>query len=242
MPAGFKPHELAHRYDVESFREDAWHTYFGNKSAKMVTDQLASCESNSRFLLNAGSGVYQIGVNGWTEIAVDLFNAPIRGRQNAICANIEDLPFESEKFGAVVCVGEVLGYCDPAKAISEFSRVLTQAGILICDFGNSRSIRHFLKSHYGRSADLITDQYNGTPEPIWIYDQAYIRSLLISAKFDIKKVSGIHTWSAIARRFGISPQKSTSIQQRLDRLQLPAKLADVITISAVRCAREKAQQ
>lgn len=240
MPPGFKPHELASRYNVESFHEDAWHTYFGDKSSKMVGDQLASCGANSRLLLNAGSGVYQIGIDGWTETAVDLFAAPIRSRQNAVCASIEDLPFESGTFGAVVCVGEVLGYCDPAKAISEFSRILTDSGILICDFGNSRSLRHLLKSHYGRPADMITDQYNGTPEPIWVYDSSYIESLLISASFSIKQVSGIHTWSALARRMGISPQKATNIQHHLDWLRLPARWADITVIVAVRDGVAKA--
>ena len=241
MPPGFKPHELAVRYNVESFREDAWHTYFGHNSSKIVTTQLASCKAPSRLLLNAGSGVYRINIDGWSETAVDLFDAPIRGHQNAVCASIENLPFESDTFGAVVCVGEVLGYCDPAKAISEFSRILTNSGILICDFGNSRSFRHLLKSHYGWSADLITDQYNGTPEPIWVYNPIYIKSLLISARFSIKMVSGIHTWSALARRIGFSSQKATNIQHHLDWLRLPARWADITVIVAVRdgCAKAR---
>ena len=234
MPPGFKPHELASRYNVESFREDEWHTYCGDKSSKFVADNLALCESHSRLLLNAGSGVYLIGANGWSETAVDLFDAPIRSRRNAIRASIEDLPFESGTFGAVVCVGEVLGYCDPAKAILEFSRVLAPSGMLICDFGNSQSFRYLLKRQYGRAADLVTDQYNGTPEPIWIYDYTYIRSLLISAKFSIKYKSGIHTWSAIARRIGMSAQNATNIQRRLDWLRLPVKWADITAIVAVR--------
>lgn len=234
MPPGFKPHELATRYDVESFHEDEWHTYCGNKSSKLVSDQLLSCKSSSKLLLNAGAGVYRVDVNGWRETSVDLFDAPIRNHQNAVRASVEALPFDSGTFGAIVCIGEVLGYCDPAKAIMEFSRVLTPSGILICDFGNSRSFRYLFKKHYGRAADLITDEYNGTPEPIWVYDHAYINSLLISAKFGINHISGIHTWSAIARRIGVSVQKATYIQRRLDRLHLPAKWADVIAIVAVR--------
>lgn len=241
MAPGFKRHELVHRYNVESFQEDAWHSYFGDKSSKMVAGSLVKCKSPCRLLLNAGSGVYKIGINGWTETAVDLFEAPIRGRQNAVCANVEDLPFNSGTFGAVVCVGEVLGYCDPAKAIAEFSRVLTGCGILICDFGNSRSFRNLFKCHYGRSADLITDQYNGTPEPIWIYDPGYISSLLISANFSIKQISGIHKWSSLARRFGISTKTATHLQSRLDWVPLPARWADITVIVAVRNEGEKAQ-
>ena len=242
MSPGFKPHELASRYNVESFREDEWHTYCGYKTSKIVADNLASCESHSRLLLNAGSGVYQIGVDGWAEVAVDLFDGPIRGRQNAIQASIENLPFESGKFGAVVCIGEVLGYCDPTKAIFEFSRVTAPSGMLICDFGNSRSFRYLFKKQYGHAADMVTDQYNGTPEPIWIYDYGYISSLLISAEFRIKRVSGIHTWSAMARRIGMSAQKATKIQRHLEWLALPTKWADITAIVAVRSGHGKGQR
>ena len=234
MPPGFKPHELAARYNVESFREDEWHTYCGIKSSAFVTDNLTSCSAHSRLLLNAGSGVYQLGVNGWSETTVDLFDAPMHGRQNAVRASVENLPFESGIFGAVVCVGEVLGYCDPTKAIFEFSRVMAPAGVLIIDFGNSRSLRYLFKKQYGRAADLITDQYNGTPEAIWVYDFSYITSLLNSAQFTIKRVSGMHTWSALARRAGISAQTATHFQRRMDWLQLPNKWSDVIGIVSVR--------
>lgn len=234
MPPGFKLQELASRYNVEGFREDAWHTYCGDKSAKFVPSQLSSCRAFSRLLLNAGAGVYKLDFDGWTETAVDLFDAPIRGHKNAVRASVEDLPFKSEIFGAVICVGEVLGYCDPVKAIMEFSRVLAPSGLLICDFGNSRSLRHLWEKQYGRAADLITDQYNGTPEPIWVYDHTYIKSLLKSAGFRIEKISGSHTWSAAARRFGLSPHKATLIQRRLDWLHLPEFWADIITIAAVR--------
>jgi SAM-dependent methyltransferase len=240
MSPGFKPQELAPRYNVENFREDEWHAYFGNKSSQFVARQLSSCKSPSRMLLNAGSGVYQIGADGWIETAVDLFDAPIRDRENAVQANIEDLPFKTGSFGAVVCVGEVLGYSDPTKAISEFARVLTPLGLLVCDFGNSRSFRYLLKKNYGRAADLITDQYNGTPEPIWIYDCAYISSLLATARFRILDISGIHTWSAMARRIGLSPQKAICIQRCLDWCYLPTRWADVVTIVAVRGGSGKA--
>lgn len=240
MPPGFSPHELAKRYDVESFCEDEWHAYCGRRTSHIIASQLSLRQLPSNRLLNAGSGVHQITATGWVETSVDLFDAPIRGHKNAVCASVENLPFEAGTFGAVICVGEVLGYCDPAKAIREFARVLVPSGILVCDFGNSRSFRYLLKRTYGRAADMVTDHYNNNLERIWVYDHNYILSLVKSAHFRTTSTFGTHTWSALAHRFGFSMQSATSIQHHLEWFKLPTKWADVTTIVSVQDAAARA--
>jgi SAM-dependent methyltransferase len=234
MPPGFKPQELAARYNVEKFSEDDWHSYSGERTAKLISQNIRPIPDLPPLLLNAGAGVYELGIPGWQEIAVDLFEAPIRSRQNAVKGNIEDLQFPAEMFGAVVCVGEVLGYCDPQKVISEFGRVTVSSGILICDFSSTRSFRRWFRKGYGRAADFVTDQYNGSPEPIWIYHPSYIFSLLAAAGFRVKHTYGIHIWSALARRIGASSRSATQIQRRLKWLPIPSGWADVVTVVAVR--------
>jgi len=234
MPPGFKPNELAPRYDVERFSEDQWHAYSGKRTAKLVSQHLSKHRDLPQSLLNAGSGVYELGIPGWTETAVDLFRNPINARNRAVQGNIESLPFPPRTFGAVVCVGEVLGYCDPQKAIPEFARVLTASGVLICDFGSTLSLRRLFTKEYGRAADLVTDEYNGTPERIWVYDRSYIESLLVSSGFKIVTSYGTHTWSALARRMGIPMSVALFIQEHLDWWKLPAAWADVRTVFAVR--------
>jgi SAM-dependent methyltransferase len=234
MAPGFKPQELAARYDVESFSEDEWHAYTGARTAKIVEAHLASSRAVPRSLLNAGAGVYQLGIPGWKETTVDLFEAPICQHEHHIRASIEALPLPPATFGAVVCVGEVLGYCDPSKALSEFARVLAPSGLLICDFGSTRSVRHWLKREHGRAADLIIDEYKGTPERIWRYDPQYVISLLASIGFRLTGTNGTHTWSAVARRIGVSPRMATYIQRHLEWLPFPDAWADLTTIVAAR--------
>jgi SAM-dependent methyltransferase len=234
MSPGFRRDELRSRYDISAISEDEWHEYSGYKTAEFITYYLSRTEVNSKLLLNAGAGVYEIQANSWSEISVDLFSTPLRNRQHAVCASIESLPFQAATFGAVVCVGEVLAYCDPAAAIAEFARVLVPSGTLICDFGNSRSFRYWLRYSYGRAADLVTDYYNGTPERIWVYDPAYVKSLLTSSGFVIKDALGTHTWSALARRLGASVELAIRLQRRLERLRLPPAWADLTTIVAER--------
>lgn len=234
MPPGFNRHELRCRYDVTSFQEDEWHAYSGERTAELVAHHLSRPDALPRWLLNAGSGVYRMGVGLWNEVCVDLFLAPIRGRPVAVCASVERLPFARRSCGAVVCVGEVLAYCDPASAIAEFSRVLAPMGTLICDFRSSRSARYWLHATYRRAADLIVDDYNGTPERTWVYDPEYVSSVLVSCGFEIKARVGTHIWSAMARRAGASRGASLFIERSLGWASLPATWADLTTIVAVR--------
>jgi SAM-dependent methyltransferase len=231
---GFKRDELGHRYDVGQISEDDWHSYSGQAGLACISKHLSSLKPPSDWLLNGGSGVYALGLSDWKEVALDLFATPIRRRPYPVCASVDQLPFASGVFGGVVCIGEVLGYCDPAKAIAEFARVLSPKGMLICDFRSSRGFRNWFSSTYGRAADLVIDEYNRSPERTWVYDPSYIHSLLRSSGFHVNDSIGIHTWSALARRLGISVPTALSLQRKLGWIKVPSAWADLTTVVAGR--------
>jgi SAM-dependent methyltransferase len=236
---GFEREELKSRYDVESVCEDPWHAYSGHRTIEIVDQHLDRSMSTSSWLLNAGSGVYEVGASRWNEISLDLFSSPIMCRKYAVCGTVEFLPFAKSVFGAIICVGEVLAYCDPARTIREFARVLDDGGILICDFGSTRSPKYWFNPTFGRAVDLVIDQYNGKPEKTWIYDPNYLYSLLKAAGFSIEVTLGIHSWSAVCRRVGISPNTAVSIERIFSWLTMPATFSDVMTIVARRGVSEK---
>jgi SAM-dependent methyltransferase len=240
VPARFTRKYLSTRYDVSIIREDDWHTYSAERTADSLRIHLAEVNTPSYWLLNAGAGVYEVKLAKWRELFLDLFAAPIQNRHPyAICGSVADLPIKSSTCGAVVCVGEVLAYCDPSTAIAEFARVLVPSGTLVCDFGNSRSFRYWFTHAYGRFADLVTDDYNGSPERIWVYDPDYITQLLVTQGFRIKAKVGIHTWSALARRCGLSMKAATNFQRKLEKIQFSRRWADIMMIVAERDGNEK---
>lgn len=236
MRPGFKRAELRNRYDVPTFHEDDWHEYSGIRTTNILSSFLGRGHATSDWLLNAGSGVYNTGTHNWKELSVDLFSKPITPQRYPVCSTVERLPFKTGSIGGIVCVGEVLAYCDPARAFEEFSRILVPAGFLACDFGSSRSARYWLRESYGRAADLITDVYNGSPEQTWVYSPEYIKSLLNQFGFRIEAISGTHTWSTIARRTGIPPGAAVMVQRAFENFKLPTRWADLITIVASRSA------
>ncbi|WP_408918106.1 methyltransferase domain-containing protein [Bradyrhizobium arachidis] len=158
----------------------------------------------------------------------------MKGRKNAVCASVEHLPFGEAVFECVVCVGEVLSYCDPAAALREFARILSPRGHLVFDFGSTRSIVHWRTELFGRAADILTDHYNGSSEKVWRYSPAYIRGLLKANGFEIRQTHGIHTWSALAKRLGTSEARALRMQRWLEIVRLPSIWADILTIVAVK--------
>jgi SAM-dependent methyltransferase len=231
---GFKRGELRSRYDIANIHEDEWHTHCGVKTAAMLKQHLGLPPARSIWLLNAGAGIYSVSPEPWREAPLDLFLAPLRERRFAVCANVESLPFPDGVFGGIVCVGEVLGYCDPALAIREFARVLVPSGILICDFASSRSFGHWLRRSYGRAADLVTDWYNGTPERTWAYDPKYLKALLQDSGFHVKTSVGTHCWSALFRRLGVSVPLALCVERSLQWIPIFSSMAYLTTIVAFR--------
>lgn len=239
MGKGFKREELRSRYDVSSIEEDAWHAYTGSKTSELLSRLISEIDSPSLRLLNAGAGIYSLQTSNCDEYFVDLFSSPIAGRKNAVCGSIELLPFRDEAFGCIVCVGEVLSYCDPAIALKEFERILAPVGYLVLDFGSTRSIRRWLTKMFGRTADIAVDEYNGSAERVWRYSPSYIRELLQANGFQIRKTHGVHTWSVLAKRLGLSQTNALKFQERLDWLNLPVAWAEIITIAAVKSIAAK---
>jgi SAM-dependent methyltransferase len=232
VPPGFHRKDLQQRYDVQYIREDSWHSHSELSTQEVINFYLDSRQLVPRRLLNAGCGGHAINSSAFEEVRLDLFSSPLVGRSASVCASIMGLPFKPSVFGCVICVGEVLGYCDPALAISEFARVLAPSGLLICDFSSSLSFRHRFTKSFARAADMITDRYNGAPEKIWIYNPEYIRALLNDHGFVVRSQKGTHLWSAVARRVALSPEVAVSIERRLSWLPAPPEWADLATIVA----------
>lgn len=228
---GFPKEALRNRYDVEAFQEDPWHRYSAEQTEDLIKFELSKL-AEFHMLLNAGSGVYSINPPRGREVRVDLFRKPLAGSRAAVCTDIQALPFRSSTFDVVICVGEVLGYCDPAAAISELVRVLTTKGLFICDFESSKGIRHWLKNPYGRAADLVSTEYNGSIEHTWVYDPGYICSLLKQNGLTLRRAFGIHTWSALGRRLGMSAEGGLRLQGFCRVIPFPAKWAELTTFVA----------
>ena len=76
MVPGFERERLRPRYEVRVLREDPWHAQSGEVTARFLRTHLGKPAENM-WLLNAGAGIYSIGLEGWNEIPLDLFSVEL---------------------------------------------------------------------------------------------------------------------------------------------------------------------
>lgn len=156
--------------------------------------------SSASIVLNAGSGGNDYGLN------VQLHNIDISANKNKalnnfIEGNIEHLPYDSDFFNCVICVGSVLNYCDPCKVIQEFSRVLNQKGQLLLEFESSYSYEYLSYSVYKKNCDIFISNYLSRDHMMWLFSPNYIREILIANNFKINHLYPYHIISGLAMHF-----------------------------------------
>src|SRR4051794_278546 len=95
---GFDRKDLEARYNVDEVHEDYWHSFADQKRQVLIGDALRMVCGQAHLLLNAGSGVHRIEFPPWTEVSVDLFWKPLKGRRLAVCSNVLCLPFRDREF------------------------------------------------------------------------------------------------------------------------------------------------
>lgn len=231
---GFSREEIAGRYDIRELVEDKWHEHSTIEYYAFLREVMQDIKPRLTpyLALNAGCGVYSLFMDGWDEVGIDIFLKPLLGKPSRVCGNIEGLPFASESFDGVACVGEVLAYCKPSLALKEMARVLKPGGPLVFDFGSTRSARFWMTSHYGRAADIVTVPYNGRPERTWVYDPEYMMSLVEECGCDVVEVRGIHSFSCLARKVGISVTNSIYVERALSKLIRLTGFSDTIMVWA----------
>ena len=232
MLEGFHRHEIAPRYDIQTIHEDPWHQHSTDITYNFLRKwKPESQDARESWVLNAGSGIYRLKWEGWREVVADLFAAPLHDHLLAVCCDIQQMPFKTSAFHAVVCVGEVLSYCSPSKAISEMRRVLKPGGTLFLDYSSSIGARHWFRESYGRAAHKVTVPYNLKPEQVWVYNPQYIAALLHDNDFTIRSVLGIHGWSSLCERLHVPIPIGVRIEVPLSRFA-PLRLADTVIVVA----------
>ena len=147
--------------------------YFAN----FVEKELDSiCVTDSMKVLNAGSGGREYYSKG-IQFHVDLAESKLKGKKNAVVANVINLPYVDDCFDVILLVGCVLSYCEVDKTFRELSRVLKPGGYIIADYERSGSaaLPFFL-----RNLDVFQARYKyvGKTHKSYLFSDKYIVRML----------------------------------------------------------------
>src|SRR5579871_2233567 len=175
--------------------EDPWHNFTGAEINHYVTQFCLRHLRSEHVVLHAGAGDIELKLGTRREINLDISETRVARQQNAIVANVEELPLSNRSIDIVICVGSVINYCDATATIAEFSRVLRPSGYLLLEFESSRSAEFSTQDAYARSAAVVETFYGNDPETIWVYLPEFIGRVLEAAGFKITRKIAIHVLS-----------------------------------------------
>jgi SAM-dependent methyltransferase len=189
---------------------DPWHRY-----AQGVIDSTANDwfhrfgEQRGLRILNAGSGGRKYGIaSAMTHL--DLFESNLHDVGSRLVANIGNIPVESSSFDIVICVGSVINYADPIRAITELSRVLRIGGLVILEYERSASFEHLWRAKSCPACIRVKSFYGSFETHLWVYGDGFIDGLLAASGFTLLTERSFHALSSVALAITNSPRIATT--------------------------------
>ncbi|GHU42485.1 hypothetical protein FACS1894111_06510 [Clostridia bacterium] len=173
--------------------DNNWHLYSQKQIAKYVCHQ----KFNPQYtILNAGSGGSDYGLSNRMH-HVDIAKNKIDHFAQYTVSGVEKMPFQSASFADVICVGDVINYCDARAAIAEFARVMKPFGQLILEFESSWGYEHQKSNAYKKPAAVTALSYGGEMQNQWLYSPDYIKKILHDFGFQVTDVFCFHILSSL---------------------------------------------
>ena len=177
--------------------DDAWHDINQAEISKFISSiQIAP----NVVILNAGSGGNHYGLKQ-KMYHLDVAKNKIEHFPHFFVGTVEDMPFESQMFDLVICVGSVLNYCDPTLVIKEIARVLRPNGCFLLEYETSYGLEYLGSPVFKKSAALGKTSYFGRPHELWLFSQGYIQNLLKSYGLETIHRHNFHILSGLAYHF-----------------------------------------
>ena len=195
---------------------DKWYTYTHDQIEKYLK-KYAEREkiSDTMMVLDAGSGGNTYGIPG-DHYHIDVAYEKIKHLPNAFLASVEKMPFEDEIFDYCMCVGSVINYCDPYKALDEIRRVLKKDGKLFLDFDQSKSWEFVFTSNFNCNANIIDTFNSGERDRTWVFSVNFIEGILKTLDMKVVKKHYYHSLSPLAYHFTYDDAKAAKYA-RLDK-------------------------
>ena len=195
--------DVINRYfDMETIWDsaDKWHFYTHNKIKEFINAMASDFLLDKKIaILNAGSGGEEYGLTEHSHIHVDIVDKKIKDQQYFIVTDIETVELV-EKVDMVLCVGSVLNYADPVRAIKNFSKLLNPGGYLLIEYEKSSSLEFLLHPSFNQQVAIVKTFYGQYEEKLTVFSEKYIESILWHNKFISLKKENFHILSPLVFR------------------------------------------
>jgi hypothetical protein len=206
--------KVRHKYngpDEIWLASDRWHSWTRRQiKAEMaiVSKEFSNENSAMGTILDVGSGGYAYFHTDCRRIDVDIAEARLSNCSLGICANVTNLPLQSEISDLTICVGSVVNYCSLEEAIYELTRTTKRNGRLVLHVELSNSWEFFGTKAYRADAAFVTTFYKGV-EQYWVYSNEYVRRTLLQNGMTIERAKYFHLVSSLVYRITHHPNLSS---------------------------------
>jgi SAM-dependent methyltransferase len=174
--------------------DDMWHQYSRCIIESFVRKHQAKLDGN---ILNAGSGGNTYKLTNEKIFHLDIADNLIKQFPLYTVASVEKIPFSSEYFDNVICVGSVINYCDAIKSLSEIARVLKRNGYFILEYESSHGYEHRFSPAYMQTVHILDAKYFNQTLKQWVFSPKYIKAILRNLNFHIMKIQKFHIASGL---------------------------------------------
>lgn len=188
---------------------DPWHAYSQTVVHSTTRDWFYRFgQQRGTRILNAGSGGSDYGIKQ-SMVHLDLFESRIDHCEHRLVGDIAQIPAENSSFDVVLCVGSVINYADPSRAIPELARVLRPHGLLIIEYERSGSFEYLLKHGSPRGCCRVETFYGNVVTHVWVYGDGFFDGLLSASALNQLAESRFHALSSVALGLFRSPAAAT---------------------------------
>ena len=186
---------------------DNWHFYTNKILNRKVNELLMEYCTDEKIILNAGCGKTTYNTSAKI-IYMDIVKEYIENFSDYIVGSVENVPLEDSSIDVIICVGSVLNYVDIQKALSEFSRVLKDNGLLILEFERSNSAEFLFTAKYKKTIFQQEYCYNNQKHFLWMYDENFVEKLCDYYNLNCLYKYRFHVFSSLLYRLGIKEKRA----------------------------------
>jgi len=216
---------------------DNWSTHTKQSIAEFVREVVPAMDG---LILNAGCGGNDYGLTDrGTCVNLDISLRQCRTLALPVLGDVEQIPFPDNLFDVTVCVGAVINYVQPQKAIPELARVTKPGGLILVDFESSYSGEIMFSRYWRKPLTVIERMYIDHMDKTYLFSPDHIREIFEQAKSTVIAIRGYHIATAIWERIfkkALIPRAAYSIDRYASRVPGVRALA-----SSVLFACQKAQ-
>jgi SAM-dependent methyltransferase len=216
---------------------DIWSTYTKRSIGAFVREVVPPTDG---LIFNAGCGGNDYGLSGRGPcVNLDISLRQCRGLPAAVVGDVEHIPFPDDLFDLTLCVGAVLNYVQPEKAIPELVRVTKPGGLIVVDFESSYSAEIMFSEQWAKRRSVIERMYVDHMDKTYLFSPGHIREIFEQSRSTVLATRGYHIATAMWERVftkALIPRAAYSIDRLASRVPGIRALASSVLFACRKAA------